>query len=89
MAITKETIKKIVKEHGGNEKNTGSTEAQIALFTSKIEHISQHLETQKKDTASTRSLLKMVAKRKRLLQYLSNKDITKYRALIEKLNLRK
>ncbi len=89
MSLTTETQKKIFKDFGGSEKNTGSTEAQIALFTKRIEHISDHLKTNKKDAASTRSLVELVAKRKSLLKYLSSKDITRYRKIIETLKLRK
>ncbi|MCH8330273.1 MAG: 30S ribosomal protein S15 [Bacteroidetes bacterium] len=89
MSISKEKIEGVFKEFGGSEKNTGSTEGQVALFTEKIQHVSQHLETNKKDFSSARSLLGMVGKRKRLLKYLAKKDITAYRSIIEKLNLRK
>ena len=89
MSLTTEKKKEIFKEFGGNESNTGSVEAQVALFTHKINHISNHLKANKKDYGSTRSLLKYVGKRKRLLSYLAKKDIEGYRSLIEKLNLRK
>jgi small subunit ribosomal protein S15 len=81
--------KEIFKEYGGTEANTGSVEGQVALFTARINKISDHLKSNKKDFSSTRTLLKLVGKRKRLLQYLAKKDINKYRELIEKLNLRK
>lgn len=86
-----ETIdkKKIFKEYGGSETNTGSVEGQVALFTARINMISGHLKSNKKDFSSTRTLLKLVGKRKRLLQYLAKKDINKYRELIDKLNIRK
>lgn len=89
MHLTTDEKKNIFKTYGGAEKNTGSTEGQIALFTTRINYISEHLKTAKKDHASTRSLLKLVGKRRRLLNYLSNQDITGYRALIEKLGIRK
>ena len=89
MPLTKEHNKKIFTEFGGSEKNTGSTEGQIALFTERINHISGHLKTNKKDHSSTLSLLKMVGKRRRLLNYLSKQDLNGYRALIEKLHIRK
>ncbi len=89
MSITTEKKKEIFKEFGGSETNTGSVEAQVALLTHRINHISQHLRNQRKDHSSTRSLYKMVGRRKSLLKYLANKDINRYRAIIEKLNLRK
>lgn len=80
----------IFKTYGGSEKNTGSVEAQIALLTERIQHISSHVKNgNKKDFSSNRGLLKMVGQRKRLLKYLSAKDIEGYRTLIGKLGLRK
>lgn len=87
--ITKEQKAEIFKEFGGSESNSGSVEGQIALFTKRIEGLSEHLNRNKKDHSSRRTLLTLVGKRKRFLVYLSRKDITKYRALIEKLGLRK
>lgn len=81
--------KNLFAQYGGNETNTGSIEGQIALFTQRIQDISNHLQSNKKDHASRRSLLKMVGKRKRLLQYLSKHNLEGYRALIQQLNLRK
>ena len=89
MQVTKEVKKNLFKEFGGNENNTGSTEGQIALFTNRINHISEHLKTSKNDHANTRSLLKMVGKRRRLLNYLMRENLNGYRSLIEKLNIRK
>lgn len=89
MQVTKEVKKELAKTYGGSEKNTGLSEVQLALYTERINHISDHLKTNKKDYSSTRSLLKMVGKRKRLLKYLASTDISRYRAIIEKLNLRK
>jgi small subunit ribosomal protein S15 len=79
----------IFNEYGKSESNTGSIEGQIALFTNRIQHISEHLKANRKDHSSRRSLLKMVGKRKRLLQYLAKSDLDGYRKLLEKLNLRK
>lgn len=80
----------IFKTYGGSEKNTGSVEAQVALLTERIQHISSHVKNgNKKDFSSNRGLLKMVGQRKRLLKYLSAKDIEGYRTLIGKLGLRK
>jgi len=85
----KEKIADIVKQYAGDEKNTGNTEAQIALLTYRIESLSAHLRINKKDHSTRRSLLTMVGQRKSLLSYYAKKDIYKYRALIEKLGLRK
>ncbi|MFK8103406.1 MAG: 30S ribosomal protein S15 [Saprospiraceae bacterium] len=87
--LTKEKTEGIFKEFGGSEKNSGSTEGQIALFTYRIKELSDHLQRNKKDHSCRRTLLTIVGKRKSLLKYLAKKDITKYRALIEKLGLRK
>jgi small subunit ribosomal protein S15 len=87
--LSPEKKNEIFAEHGGSESNTGSIEAQIALFTFRIKSLSEHLQTNKKDHSCKRSLLTMVGKRKRLLKYLMSKDILKYRALIEKLGIRK
>ena len=87
--LTKEKKEEIFKEHGGNPSNSGSTEAQVALFTYRINHLSQHLRENKKDHSCRKSLLSMVGKRKRLLSYLAKKDINQYRLLIDKLGIRK
>ncbi len=89
MQVTSEVKKSIFKTYGGSEKNTGSTPAQIALYTERINHIAGHLETNKKDYANTRALLKLVGKRRRLLNYMMKTDLMGYRSLIEKLNIRK
>lgn len=87
--LTKEKKAEIFQEFGGSEKNTGSTEAQVALFTYRIKELSKHLNDNPKDHASRRALLTLVGKRKRLLGYLVKKNLDGYRALIEKLNIRK
>jgi small subunit ribosomal protein S15 len=87
--LTKEKKVGIFTTYGGNASNTGSIEGQIALLTEKINHISNHLKVNKKDFSSQRGLMQMVGKRKRLLTYLSKHDLSGYRALIEKLGLRK
>jgi len=89
MSLTKEKKVEIFTEFGGKAANTGSTEAQIAMFSERINHITGHLKTAKKDFSSTRSLIMLVGKRRRLLNYLAKKDIVAYRALIQKLDLRK
>lgn len=79
----------IFTTYGGNEKNTGSIEAQIAMLTERMNHISAHLKNNKKDFSTQRGLMQLVGRRKRLLQYLSKTNLTSYRALIEKLGIRK
>lgn len=80
---------KAFSEFGGNAANTGSIEAQIALLTERISHISKHLQGNKKDFSSNRGLLQLVGERKRLLTYLSKHNLQGYRGLIEKLGIRK
>lgn len=87
--LTKEDKEAIFQEFGGSKENSGSTEAQIALFTRRIQGLSEHLKENRKDHSCRRTLLTLVGKRKRLLQYLAKKDIQKYRDLIEKLGIRK
>ncbi|MCO6493871.1 MAG: 30S ribosomal protein S15 [Phaeodactylibacter sp.] len=87
--LTKEKKAEIFKQYGGSEKNTGSTEGQIALFTFRIQEMSGHLKDNPKDHACRKALLSMVGKRKRLLGYLQKIDLEKYRELIEKLGIRK
>ena len=87
--LTIEKKSTIFANFGGKPTNTGSIEGQIALLTERINHISNHLKENKKDFSSQRGLMQMVGKRKRLLTYLSKHDLTGYRALIEKLGLRK
>ena len=89
MQLTAESKKEIFKKFGGNETNTGSTEGQIAMFTQRINHISEHLKGQRKDKSAELSLIKLVGKRRALLNYLGKQDIFKYRALIKELGLRK
>ena len=87
--LSKEKKQEIFKEYGGSEKNTGSTEAQVALFTYRIQELSNHLRENPKDHSSRRALLTMVGKRKSLLNYLSKKDLEGYRELIKKLGIRR
>lgn len=89
MAITKEDKKKIVKDFWAKASDTGSTEVQIAILTSKIENLKEHLLEHKKDNHSRRWILLMVAKRRKLLIYLKKKDPTKYNEILKKLELRK
>jgi small subunit ribosomal protein S15 len=87
--LTTEKRANIFSEYGKDATNTGSIEAQIAILTEKINHISGHLRENKKDFSTQRGLMQMVGKRKRLLTYLSKHDLAGYRSLIEKLGLRK
>lgn len=91
MILTSASKKEIFKKHGfnKNEKDTGSPESQVALFTDRINHITEHLKSNKKDFASQQGLVKLVGKRKRLLSYLQNTNITRYRAILADLDLRK
>ena len=89
MYLSKENKKEIFKEHGKSDTDTGSAEGQIALFTARINHLTEHLKNNRKDFNTERSLVMMVGKRKSLLSYLKSKDITRYRAIIKKHNLSK
>jgi len=89
MSITTDDKKEIFKNYGGSEENTGSPEAQIALFTKRINDLTDHLKDHEQDHASRRGLLKLVGKRRRLLNYLMKNDIEKYRELIQDLGIRK
>jgi small subunit ribosomal protein S15 len=79
----------IVAEHGKHATDTGSPEVQVALLTDRINHLTEHLKVHKKDHHSRRGLLMMVGKRRRLLDYLKNQDVERYRSLIAKLGLRR
>ena len=87
--LTTEKKANIFAEYGKDATNTGSIEAQIAVLTEKINHISDHLKGNKKDFSTQRGLMQMVGKRKRLLTYMSKHNLSGYRSLIEKLGLRK
>jgi len=89
MSIETESKKKILEEHRRHEGDTGSAEVQIALLTARINHLTEHLKTHKKDHASRRGLLKMVGNRSSLLKYLSNTAPQRYKQIIAKLGLRK
>jgi small subunit ribosomal protein S15 len=89
MYLTSETKKEIFKKYGKSEADTGSAEGQIALFTTRINHLTEHLKNNPKDFNTERSLVMLVGKRKKLLSYLENKDIERYRSIIKKLKLRK
>jgi small subunit ribosomal protein S15 len=87
--LDKSEKEEIISKFRIHERDTGSPEVQIALLTKRIEFLNQHLQIHKKDHTSRRGLLKMVGRRRRLLEYLRNKDYERYRNLIEKLGLRK
>ena len=87
--MTKERKTEIIKTFGRDEKDTGSSEVQIALLTERINELTEHLKIHQKDNHSRRGLLKMVGKRRNLLNYLAKKDINRYREIVEKLGLRK
>ncbi len=89
MVLEKEKKKEIISKYRLNEKDTGSPEVQIALLTERINSLTGHLETHKKDHHSRRGLLKMVGQRRRLLDYLGNKDKKRYEKIIQELDLRK
>lgn len=89
MYLTPEIKKSFFKQFGESEMNTGSTEGQIAMFTFRIRHLTEHQKSNKKDLFTQRSLVRLVGKRKRLLAYLKDKDIERYRWLIKQLNIRK
>jgi len=89
MYLTAEKKSEIFKKHGKSEKDTGTTEGQIALFTYRISHLTEHLKKNRKDFNTQRSLVKLVGKRRSLLDYLIKSDITRYRAIIKELSLRK
>ncbi|MCP3031240.1 30S ribosomal protein S15 [Halobacillus sp. A1] len=89
MAITQERKNELINEYKTHEKDTGSAEVQIAVLTEQITNLNQHLRTHKQDHHSRRGLLKMVGRRRNLLNYLRNKDITRYRELIKSLGLRR
>tara|TARA_B100000900_G_scaffold400538_1_gene404248 strand:- start:1969 stop:2238 length:270 start_codon:yes stop_codon:yes gene_type:complete len=89
MYLNKEIKKKIFKKHGKSESDTGSTEGQIALFSLRIDHLTSHLKKNRKDFNTERSLVKLVGKRRKLLDYLKSKDIERYRLIVSELGLRK
>ena len=89
MALTKEAKLEIIARHGRNEADTGSSQVQIAMLTRRINELTEHLRTHPKDHYSRRGLLKLVGRRRRLLQYLQKRDLEGYRNLIQELGLRR
>ena len=89
MYLTTETKQEIFAKHGKSANDTGSAEGQIALFTFRIKHLTEHLKKNRKDFNTEKSLVRLVGKRKSLLDYLKAKDIERYRAIIAELGIRK
>lgn len=87
--LTSEQKQEIFGKYGKNPQDSGAAESQIALFTVRIQHLTEHLQLHKKDHATQRSLLKLVGKRRRMLEYLKEKDLERYRAIVKELNLRR
>jgi small subunit ribosomal protein S15 len=89
VVLTAESKKEIIEKYKLNEKDTGSSEVQIALLSSRIKYLTEHFRIHKKDHHSRRGLLKLVGQRRRLLKYLKNKDVERYRKIIKELGIRK
>jgi len=89
MYLNAEKKKEFFDKYGKSNTDTGSTEGQIALFSYRISHLTEHLKNNKKDFSTQRALIKLVGKRRRLLDYLKDLDIEKYRSIIKSLNLRR
>jgi small subunit ribosomal protein S15 len=89
MYLTSEIKKEIFAKHGKSNTDTGSSEGQIALFSYRINHLTGHLKSNKKDYSTERALVILVGKRRRLLNYLKDNDINRYRAIIKELGIRK
>lgn len=87
--LTKEKIEEIVKEYGRGANDTGSVEVQVALLTAQINSLTEHMKANKKDYSSNRGLLKMVGRRRKMLEYLKSNDVNRYRDLVKSLGLRK
>ncbi|MFC2163461.1 30S ribosomal protein S15 [Acidobacteriota bacterium] len=87
--LNKEEKEKLIKDHKINTKDTGSPEVQIAIITNRINYLTEHFKTHKKDHHSKTGLMKLVGQRKRLLEYLKQQDVKRYESLIKKLKLRK
>ncbi len=88
MALTQQQKQEIMSEHQVHETDTGSADLQVAMLSRRIKQLSDHLQSNKKDYASRQGLLKMIGRRKRLLGYIQNKDVNRYRELIQKLGIR-
>lgn len=89
MYLTSEKKEELFSQYGKSNKDTGSVESQVALFSYRIAHLTEHLKQHHKDFTTQRSLIKLVGKRRALLDYMKKKDIDRYRAIVKALNLRK
>ena len=89
MQLTKERTRTLIKENGSNEKDTGKAEVQVALLTERINYLTGHLKSHEKDNHTRYGLLKLVGKRRRLLDHLADREVERYRAIIKKLGIRK
>ncbi|MFA3782490.1 30S ribosomal protein S15 [Melioribacteraceae bacterium 4301-Me] len=89
MSLTKEEKAQIIKKFGKNEKDSGTVEVQVAILTERINRLTEHFNSHAKDHSSRRGLMQLVGKRRRLLDYLAEKDINRYRNIIKELNIRK
>ncbi len=89
MALTKDSKSQLIEEHRRGDADTGSPEVQVAILTTRIQQLTEHLKSHKSDHHSRRGLLQMVGRRRRLLEYLRRRDVERYRALIQRLGLRR
>jgi small subunit ribosomal protein S15 len=89
MSLSNDKKKELVKKYGNNDFDTGKTEVQVALLSERIKYLTEHFKTHEKDHHSRRGLLKLVGQRRRLLDYLARKDITRYRNLVKDLGIRR
>jgi small subunit ribosomal protein S15 len=89
MTVAETTKQTIISDHAKHDSDTGSPEVQIALLTNRINYLTEHLKTHRKDHASRLGLLRMVGSRRRLLRYVQNQDVARYRAIVQKLGLRR
>ncbi len=89
MPLTKEVKSELIAKHASHEGDTGSPEVQVALLTARINELTEHLREHSKDHASRRGLLMLVGQRRRLLNYLSRRDVDRYRSLVQELGLRR
>jgi small subunit ribosomal protein S15 len=89
MYLTAEKKQEFFEKYGKSNKDTGSAEGQVALFSYRIAHLTEHLKNNRKDYSTQRALIRLVGKRRRILNYLKDRDIERYRAVIKALNLRK
>jgi small subunit ribosomal protein S15 len=89
MSVAERTKQSVIADHAKHESDTGSPEVQIALMTARINHLTEHLKTHRKDHASRLGLLRLVGSRRRMLRYVQNQDVARYRAIVQKLGLRR